>query len=461
MEILTKIVIDGFWGNRRIEVDLFPDVTFFIGPNGSGKTTLINLIAAALTVDYRTLEKITFEKISISLARKRSGRSKNLPAIIVSKHLEAGNQKIVYDLSLDGGRVHSSYSLTDVDGRFMARWLAPDAQSVERLKSRGPLGGRPAIGALGLLGELESLVSVNWLSVDRTLNQGRWGDGRSYETAIDFRLEVLSNKLVRFLSKIAQERDDAIREFQQKVLLSFIEFPADSTTRFNVKATTLEAVKEIATILKKTFRDAKIDDSIVESYVSNFIARAESALDKFNKLNSDRERRAEGAQRREPPTSEQMRILNDFFMVSQKISDSSKVADLASKLQERLDEILLKRNLFVQTANNLYSKKKMIINDSNEILFETLSGKILTPQALSSGEKQMLVLLSEMFLQNDQKSIMIADEPELSLHLLWQETLIDSLKNLNPFGQIIVATHSPDIVGGREDRVISVDEIIR
>jgi predicted ATPase len=73
----------------------------------------------------------------------------------------------------------------------------------------------------------------------------------------------------------------------------------------------------------------------------------------------------------------------------------------------------------------------------------------------------MLVLLSEMFLQDEQKSIMIADEPELSLHLVWQEKLINSLKDLNPFGQIIVATHSPDIVGGREDRIISVDEIIR
>jgi predicted ATPase len=460
MNILTKIVVDGFWGDRRVEVNLFPDVTFFIGPNGSGKTTLINLIAAALTVDYRTLEKITFDKISISLAKKKTGRAKNSPAIIVSKHVEAGNQRIVYDISLDDGRSRSSYSLTDVDGRFMARFLAPDPHSVARLNSRGLSAGRPKIGALGLLSELESLVSVNWLSVDRTLNQERWGDARSYESAIDSRLEALSNKLVRFLSKIARERDDAIRDFQQKVLLSFIEFPAESAARFRVKAT-LDAVKEIAFILKKTFRDAKIDESIVESYVSNFIARAESALNKFNKLNSDRERTADRTRRREPPTSEEMKILNDFFMVSQKLADSSKVADLASNLQECLNEILSKRNIFVQTANNLYLKKKMFITDSNEILFETVSGKILTPQALSSGEKQMLVLLSEMFLQDEQKSIMIADEPELSLHLVWQETLINSLKNLNPFGQIIVATHSPDIVGGREDRIISVDEIIR
>jgi predicted ATP-dependent endonuclease of OLD family len=262
------------------------------------------------------------------------------------------------------------------------------------------------------------------------------------------------------LSKIAQERDDAIREFQQKVLLSFIEFPAESAARFNVKGTTIEAVKDIAAVLKKTFSDAKIDDGIVESYVSNFLGRAENALEKFNKLMADRDRTADKAQRRESTTPEQMKIFNDFFIVSQKLADSSKVADLASKLQERLNLILFKRNLFVETANSLYSKKKMIINDSNEILFETMSGKILTPQALSSGEKQMLVLLSEIFLQDDKKSIMIADEPELSLHLLWQEKLIDSLKSLNPHGQILVATHSPDIVGPRADRVISVDEVI-
>ena len=42
--------------------------------------------------------------------------------------------------------------------------------------------------------------------------------------------------------------------------------------------------------------------------------------------------------------------------------------------------------------------------------------------------------------------IYIADEPELSLHVNWQVVLVDNLREMNPASQIIVATHSPDIV---------------
>ena len=51
MKIVKKVVIEGFWGDRRVEVDLFPDVNFLIGPNGSGKTTLIRMICGDIKPD--------------------------------------------------------------------------------------------------------------------------------------------------------------------------------------------------------------------------------------------------------------------------------------------------------------------------------------------------------------------------------------------------------------------------
>ena len=77
-----------------------------------------------------------------------------------------------------------------------------------------------------------------------------------------------------------------------------------------------------------------------------------------------------------------------------------------------------------------------------------------------SGEKQLLILLSETLLQRERPYIFIADEPELSLHVLWQEKLIASLRALNPAAQIIAATHSPDIVGALESQAIDMEELI-
>lgn len=69
---------------------------------------------------------------------------------------------------------------------------------------------------------------------------------------------------------------------------------------------------------------------------------------------------------------------------------------------------------------------------------------------LSTGEKQLLLLLLASFLHNTQEntlSIILLDEPEISLHLRWQQILLSKLVALNPRSQYIIATHSPSIYG--------------
>jgi len=53
-----------------------------------------------------------------------------------------------------------------------------------------------------------------------------------------------------------------------------------------------------------------------------------------------------------------------------------------------------------------------------------------------------------------------ADEPELSLHIEWQEKIISSIRDLNPNSQIIVATHSPEIAGRWRENMIDMEDII-
>ena len=69
--------------------------------------------------------------------------------------------------------------------------------------------------------------------------------------------------------------------------------------------------------------------------------------------------------------------------------------------------------------------------------------------ALSSGEKHLLWILVQVILV-EESSIMI-DEPELSMHIDWQKDLIHSLRALNPDAQLILATHSPEIMANVTD----------
>jgi predicted ATP-dependent endonuclease of OLD family len=80
---------------------------------------------------------------------------------------------------------------------------------------------------------------------------------------------------------------------------------------------------------------------------------------------------------------------------------------------------------------------------------------------LSSGEKQLIILFGEALLQEGAASVYLADEPELSLHVAWQEQLVSSLRELNASAQLIFATHSPDIVSVYGDRVIDMERVLQ
>ena len=100
--------------------------------------------------------------------------------------------------------------------------------------------------------------------------------------------------------------------------------------------------------------------------------------------------------------------------------------------------------------------KSVKVDESGQLKIESPSPSELNPFMLSSGEKQILILLTQALLREGKPVVYTVDEPELSLHILWQEKLLESLVTLSGQIQIIVATHSPDIVGRYRDKVIDL-----
>jgi predicted ATP-dependent endonuclease of OLD family len=79
---------------------------------------------------------------------------------------------------------------------------------------------------------------------------------------------------------------------------------------------------------------------------------------------------------------------------------------------------------------------------------------------LSSGEKQMLVIMLTALVQENSHCVMLMDEPEISLHIEWQQQLIGLIRTLNPNAQIILCTHSPAIImNGWADAVTEMEDI--
>ena len=133
-------------------------------------------------------------------------------------------------------------------------------------------------------------------------------------------------------------------------------------------------------------------------------------------------------------------------LTSGRPEEATLISQPKTKFQDLVDE------LFGETG-------KKIIRKSNEILFEQ-DGDTLYPYQLSSGEKQMLVILLTVLVQDNRRGVLFMDEPEVSLHVEWQQRLIGLIRELNPNVQIVLTTHSPAmIMDGWLDAVTEVSDI--
>jgi predicted ATP-binding protein involved in virulence len=54
--------------------------------------------------------------------------------------------------------------------------------------------------------------------------------------------------------------------------------------------------------------------------------------------------------------------------------------------------------------------------------------------------------------------VFVVDEPELSLHVSWQRKFVSAIRRANPAVQLILATHSPEIILGMEENCRSLSE---
>lgn len=120
--------------------------------------------------------------------------------------------------------------------------------------------------------------------------------------------------------------------------------------------------------------------------------------------------------------------------------DQMKAAEVSApkkQFQDMIDELFADTN-------------KKIDRQSNEIQFVQINGngttEMITPYQLSSGEKQMLAILLTVLVENREPYALLMDEPEISLHIDWQQRLIDLIRQLNPNAQIILSTHSPALI---------------
>jgi len=131
---------------------------------------------------------------------------------------------------------------------------------------------------------------------------------------------------------------------------------------------------------------------------------------------------------------------------------NEKVGDVQKKVFNEINEIF--ENLSIDV------KVEDISQDGRNItLFTNSSGDEFDINELSSGEKQLFLRTLAIKMLNPENSIILIDEPELSLHPKWQQRIVDVYKKIGKNNQIIIATHSPHILGSvKKENIMLLDK---
>lgn len=150
--------------------------------------------------------------------------------------------------------------------------------------------------------------------------------------------------------------------------------------------------------------------------------------------------------------------------------DAIHTPDVRSEYDENLDALQQRymvydnpsqRSMLSDIIDRLFEATHKTVERTSASLALIQWGKPLDLHKLSSGEKQLLSILLTVTLQDCQHAVLCMDEPEVSLHIDWQQQLIDVVRQLNPNVQIILTTHSPAMVmNGWVDKVVEVSDIV-
>ena len=143
-------------------------------------------------------------------------------------------------------------------------------------------------------------------------------------------------------------------------------------------------------------------------------------------------------------------LQNYESQITKKASEFIKNSDDAHKIVRLMKDSTAGIDSVFELLNKyfLQTNKRITKDEENMITAQNIDTKEVIPwYLLSRGEKTIIYLFLVALIYKD--SIFLLDEPEISLHVKWQKSLVSDLMSIAPKSQFIIATHSPDLIGGR------------
>lgn len=449
------LIINKLYGYLYKTIDFKDNINLLVGINGSGKTSILNIVNWLLTpslphlcvTEFESLE-LLFEYNNTEYIIEVTQDSKLLTYKIKNITQEIEFYPLTVRLKIPTSRLTQNESQKE---RYYSEYLGlgPDKEETETWALVfNQLPKHMVIGLDRYLFTEEKNEAV--LYQDEVLQRLVKKENSGRVSPLDEVRRLANREYSIYKSKIVELN----RVLNNKIILSaFDEITIDTLKELesasNISLEQIENLhNKVETFFKETMSESKLqrqskrkDPSLVK--IENYFNHLKALIAKAEKGN-DKERFS--------------------LLYLSNISQFKKLKDLIKEFEvfeKKSQDYYSDIKTYLETVNNFLtdSAKQLSFQKAlSELIFNVLDkdGKILSKdrdiKTLSSGERQILILFTYLKFHNKSGTIFIIDEPELSLHPKWQEDFLKAVETLTPKNtQIIIATHSPIIVGSNVD----------
>ncbi|WP_438833387.1 AAA family ATPase [Aeromonas oralensis] len=441
---ISKVKLEGIHKRYNLEIDFNDGLNILYGQNGTGKSTLIHIIANVANCDFLRFAFIDFKRISVTYSNKKT--------IQIIQKADAGDKKIT--IKSPAGKVFS-FSQRDAietireseDERF--NWTPQLTYKINEFIKKNGL----------------TIIETSYFPAFRTMLEA-WSSQRDLNTS-----HPVSSRVNR-----ARSNEETIRQatmFSRNLFglfLPTINYPSPLEIEQSLRDQIRDCQIRIARYESSIFSDSfvKVFSALLNG--SSIDISTEGILEEISQLTTDSNTSKMGDFEENSKTYKELQQLvkNSSQNEELTISASGALAVYRDALKERRNfqqEAFSEVDNFFDVVNSFLDNKELSYAlDTNrrvpKVGLKFPDDSWSSIKVMSSGERQLLTMLYSLNRMRKNAMVLI-DEPEISLHIDWQEDLLERMLEQLGNRQIIVCTHSPAIAAGFEEYMKEVTPIFR
>lgn len=446
---INRFTAENVNGYLNFDIEFNESLTFLIGINGSGKTTALKLILGLLSPSWVNLTQIKYSFAQVECQIEKSNIT------IRSEYIDDIKIRLTIDSDIPDYNGASTVKVQDLPTVQVGDFSRFEMRNIMNRYSRY----ESLFTELDAVKAIRKLNTPVFLGLDRRIHEGGEIDLLTFENFLqqrDFTSDIKGN-LYESLLDVEKLIKNSFIEFSQNqasisaklknniIYSSFDTIQGNDDLGFNIETDIdIETRKERILVASKNFEIPNLEKKILNYF------------DELSKIQKKLIR--EQKKKTKEPSKSFMKSLGQWLINSPQLERIDNIISLYENAQTEIENSYQDFTKF-ETLANLYfgeNKKSIVVEKNGDLKITLPNGDFTGIYKLSSGEKQIIVMLAQLIF-GKQRDTFIIDEPELSLHLGWQELFVKTLLEASPKTQFIMATHSPTILGNIENQKFCQD----